>query len=100
MRLPNLAPLGPLSASPEGAQGQLDSSLQLGRVDGQELLLETLCNHLVKDAGVEQPLVGGPGRIVDLPHPRSMPFLSNELAYRAQEVQLQPGECGQPSQSD
>ena len=99
MRLPNSAPFSPFCASPEGAQSQLDSSLQLGRVDGQELLLETLCDRLVKDTGVEQPLVRRPWGIVDLPHPRSMPFLSNELAYRAQEVQLQPAECVQPSES-
>lgn len=83
--LPNFAPLGSLGARPDGAQSQFDSSVQLCWVDGEELIFEMLGHGVLKDAEVKQPLVGGPGRVVDLAHPGPTALLAHELASRAQE---------------
>ena len=80
MRLPNFPSFGLLSASPDGTQGQLDPCLQPGWIDVQKLLLEAFGCGFPEEAGLKHPLVKGPGRVVDLPHPRPVALLANQLA--------------------
>ena len=90
--LPKLSPraraLG-VSDSPEGLQGVMDLLGQRGGVDGAELTLEGLALGSRQDVGGQHPLIGGLGHIIAFPHRAADAARADELAQRAEEIQLQ-----------